>query len=199
MGTIKIDLLSDNQNALKHPVFQKGAMAQHIQIKYGTSKMEQIETPDGDFHIAIDVDKFDQNDFDWYNVEYPNEIVKQQVLEIIYFTNIKNRIEEIFEQIRYMDYDKRYDLKRVTEPLIHIIENLVDSKYLESFDLITKHTLVDELTYTIQQKEGKYLLEDKPKSNRAKDQLVSDYKKHLESDLSYLRMVLREMKIKKDS
>lgn len=52
MGTIKVKLISENQDANKHPDFGKGAFAQSLQIKYGIPFMEKLEIPGNDFIIG---------------------------------------------------------------------------------------------------------------------------------------------------
>jgi hypothetical protein len=196
MGTIKVKFISEGQDAFQHPVFEKGGKVQKIQIEYGAHKMEQIETPDDDFIIEIDVDK-DYENFNWNALNYPNDIIKEQVLEVIYYSYIKNRIEERYRKIKYMNYDERREMVREAEKIIPIVENMKQSKYIKSLEYIIGSMLARDLKYTIQQKEGDDLLGSGHKlSNRAKEQLVDDFKNQLESELCLFLDALNTMEIK---
>lgn len=88
MGSIKVSLISEGKNAFSHPDFSKGAIAQKLQIKYGIEHIENLEIPNGDFEIEIDVDK-NENGIDWDKFEFPNDTISDQIKEIIYFTKVK--------------------------------------------------------------------------------------------------------------
>jgi len=193
MGTIKVKFISEDQDAFKHHEFSKGAFAQSLQRKYGTTHMEKLEVPNDDFFIEIDVDKA-ENGIDWSKIVFPNSTIKEQIDEIIYYTGIKNKIDEILNEIKWKDFDERFELYRISEPLISIVENIKESKYFNRIQFLNKIKIVNDLKYTILQKEGRHLKYMKLKSSDiSKRNAIRDFKKRIYLDLSEVNFILKNL------
>ena len=193
MGTIKVKFFSEGQDAFMHPDFSKGAFAQSLKRKYGINNMEKLEVPNNDFIIEIDIDEV-EDEIDWNKIDFPNSIIKEKIDEIIYYAQIKNRIDEILNEIEWKDFDDRFDLCKIVEPLISIVENLRESKYFRLIQNLGKTKIVNDLKYTILQKEGRHLRSMKMKSsNKSKRIAISEFKDRIDSDLLEVNFALRNL------
>lgn len=192
MGKLKIKLTSENQDANKHPDFGKGAFAQSLQIKYGILSMEKLEVPGNDLIIEIDIDKA-QDGIDWSRIDFPNSTIKDQVEEIIYYTQIKSSIDRILNEIKRKGFDGRDELYSNSLPLISIIEDFKESEYFKELQNLNISGIVRDLKYTLE-KEGTYLINMKENSSdRDKRDAIANFKNRIESALLVVNSALRHL------
>lgn len=193
MGTIKVKLISENQDAIKHTDFEKSVFNQRLQIKYGIPFMEKLEIPGNDFIIEIDIDKA-QEGIDWSKIDFPNSNIKEQVEEILYYTNIKSSIDRILDETKWKEFDRRDELYSNSLSLISIIENLKESKYFKEIQNLNLNGIVRDLKYTILQKEGPFLREMKLRSSdRDKREAIADFKESINSNLLEVNSALKDL------
>ncbi|MBF9254358.1 hypothetical protein I2I11_13715 [Pontibacter sp. 172403-2] len=197
MGKIKIKFTSDGQDITEPPYFfNKVGKIQSLQRRYWTNKIEEIEIPGDNLLFEFDIDNIER-DIDWGNQGYPSEIIKGKILEIIYYKEQSDKLDKILSEISSCTFDDRYNLDRLGNQAIEVINALNESRYFPdiNFNKVNAigrihHTLnkeVEILTSYIKHKD----------SQRRKNEALSEAKRHLNSDINSFKISLEYFDVNK--
>jgi len=180
MGNLKIEFYYDGVNLNKDNYNIKVGLMQSFQIKYNTSKMCELNLNGNDFIIKLDINDYDKN-LDWGSYIYPDETVKNKVIEIAYFSKKANQLIKLSHSINNIDLKKSYELENIANTAIKIINECDEykSKYNYSFsknEAISslQHTINNEIKILNNLKNGYSLSKKNGYLNNAKKELAND-------------------------
>lgn len=183
MGKFKVVFLYNGINIEQLPIDTIfGKHPQKFQLKFNTDKMSQIDFEGDDYELNFDIDNLSM-DMDWSSLNYPNDVVKGKVLEIIYYKSIQDRLTELIGEIRNCRYEDKYKLESYGINAKSIISNIKDSIYLKGL-FINKVEGVNAISHTIFQEVGRLIRYSKDKdSQKSKNKALFDAIRHLVDDI----------------
>jgi len=187
MGKLNVKFLYEGQDVKELPEEQRFEINPlWFEIQYNTDKINEIEFDGDDHTIGIDFQNL-SNDFNWNSIEYPNQMVKEKVLEIVYYRSIQTRLEKILHDILICRFDKRrddrYELESLADSALNILNNTKESEYFQMINAKINdgirninHTINAEVKHVI-----KYTKHNASEKQKIRD--MNDAKRHLKSDL----------------
>jgi len=160
---------------------------------FNMKKMEEIEFEGENFNLDFDLNEL-KNTTNWEELKYPNEQVKGKVLEIVYYSEIKNVINKLLEKIHRCRFEDRYELGKLGQQAIEIINKTKPNLFLKNQNLFAGDT-VGNIKYTLD-KEVEMLNETKfTASKKRKQEVLDDAKKHLTDDIKRFSFHLDQFEV----
>lgn len=147
MGNLKIEFYYDGVNLNNDNYNIKVGLMQSFQRKYNTSKMCELNFIGNDFIIKIDINDSDKN-LDWEGYIYPNETVKNKVVEIAYYSEIANQLIKLSNSIVEIDLKNLYELEDIANTAIKIVNECDESKRLHNHSF-SKNEAINSVKHTI--------------------------------------------------
>ena len=171
------------------------AKLQYFQRKYRMDIIEQIDIPDGDYKITIDIKELDKK-IDWDSLPLPNEKVRQIIKGLEYYQDLSERLDKILGQIRDINFDKRYELVRLGKQAIAITSSFQPCEHFDNI-LTNKKITIADISHTLNQ-EVKILTNyiKHCDSQKKKNEAIYDATRHLTSDIERFKLGLDSIKLK---
>ncbi|GGK89657.1 hypothetical protein ACD591_08035 [Rufibacter glacialis] len=198
MGNLKLRFLSNGQNIAEPPhISNKVGQMQSLQRRYGTNKIEELEVEGDDFVLEIDTDILER-DIEWEKLIYPNEIIKGKVLELIYYKEVSDKLSKILSEITSTYFDDRYNLARLGNEAIKIIENTKESKFFADLQL-NKEDAIDDISHTLNKEVDILTTFIKQKdSQKRKNESLSEAKSYLSTNIYSFKLTLEHIEVNKN-
>jgi hypothetical protein len=143
-------------------------------------KMKDIEFEGENFNLDFEINQL-RDGIHWEELNYPNEQVKQTVLEIVYYAEIENMIKELLKEIE-ASYTG-YELNKLGTKAIKIIGEIKPVFFLKNHNFFIIDT-INSIRYTLN-REVRILNETKLSSSKArKQEVLNDARNHLIKDIT---------------
>lgn len=184
MGKFIVRLLSEGKDIHQEHYNRDWELALDLANKYGVHYMNKLKHDGEDFTLDFDVAQLGEG-IDWESASYPNDKVKQAVAAIIAFEPTRLDLEKVKEKIGYCRFENRYELERLGQEALQIIEkatlnpgapHLADAKK-ESVSAL-KHTMGKEVHIAVDMK----VLSRTPQ--RDKDSAIKEARGYLLNDIN---------------
>ena len=186
MGQITFIFLSGGKEIFKETSLSEIiAKVQYLQRKHCVSKIQELRI-DEDIEIKIDIEEI-KDEIKWEQFEQLSPKIIENIRGIEYFHNIKESLKSIISNLGYCRYVDRFKIQALGEQAIRIIESTKESIFNKSFYSYNT-PLIENLKYTVEQKEVPFLIEYvKPKdSNKKQKQAVDQAVRQLIFDIEIL-------------
>jgi len=195
MGKLKINFLSKGEN-VEHSNFHKyRGYIQRYQRQYHTSTLNKIEFDGEDYEINLDVEHL-ENGIDFSSYEYPTLELKGKVLELLYYKDSESNFKDIIKSIEASNYSDRYDIKRLGQKALTLMESTRDSDIFpelqfdrERYIGDLKHTLNSEVDILVNYTKSS-------SSKKSQNESVQSAVKHLLSDIRFFMIPFDNLIIK---
>jgi|GEM_PF-4581306 len=132
MGNLIVRFFHEGKNVGEHPhVESKLGTWSFLMRKYGIERIQKLEFDGNDYNIDFEIDKIQNQEIDWNEIEYPNDEIKQKVLELTYFQGAYNKLDELKSRINQCKFDDRRDLSRMADEAISIFLSIKESNFFD--------------------------------------------------------------------
>jgi len=171
------------------------AKLQYFQRKYRMDIIEQIHIPEEDCHININIQDLDQ-EIDWDSLPLPNEKVRQIIRSLEHYQYLSEELDRILSEIRYITYEKKYDLNRLGRQAIAIISSFRPCEHFENIHT-DKSISIKDISYTLD-KEVEILITyvKQRASQKRKNDALYDARRHLTNTIKRIKFGLDNIKLK---
>lgn len=189
MGNLKYRFLKNGVDLSIPPYnFAETGKAQYLRGKYWISKIEEIEVNGDDFVVDFDIDHLDET-IEWDQIAYPNDETKAKVIEVLYYKEIRDNLNDILRKINGVTFSESYYLARYGREAIDIIQSTAVSKSFPSL-ILDKDEPVAALLHTIGKEVEIAESIRNSSSQRSKDSALNSAKRHLTNDITFFKVHL---------
>ena len=163
--------------------------------KYKIDDIEQILYEGDDFTISIDIKDLEDK-INWDMLPLPNEKIRQIFRDLEHYQDLSKKLDYALSDMKFINYDRRYELKEIGERAIHIISLFKPGEYFDN-TLPNKDISIADITHTLNKEVNILITYIKTKdSQKRKDEAVKEAKNYLTSDIERFKIGLDNIKLK---
>lgn len=194
MGKLKINFLSKGENIEDDNFHEYRGYIQRYQRQYHTSTLNKIEFDGEDYEINLDVEQL-ENGIDFSSYEYPTPELKERVLELLYYKDLESNFKEIIKSIDASNYSDRYDIKRLAQKALTLMESTRDSDIFPELQF-DRERYIGDLEHTLNSEVDILVNYTKSiSSKKSQNESVHSAAKHLLSDIQFFMIPFDSLKI----